>query len=114
MHPVGVGDLHDLEAERRLYAFDAPDACHEPEAFEVIERRHDRLLAAHRQMRAQDQSGDVLLWEKAVMTWGDPECCASALPMLRLRCHGWIHSSATSMPDENWGGRSGASTVRVA
>src|SRR5262245_42472343 len=46
MHPIGVGDLHDLEAKRRLYAADAPDTCYEPEQFKIIERRHSRLLAA--------------------------------------------------------------------
>jgi hypothetical protein len=50
MHAVGVGDLHDAEAERRLHGTGAPDACHEPEPFEVIERRHHRLIAAPRKM----------------------------------------------------------------
>ena len=50
VHHVGVGDLLGPKAERRLYLPQAPDARHEAEPLEIIERGHDRLLAAHRQI----------------------------------------------------------------
>jgi hypothetical protein len=50
MDTIGVGDLLDTESERRLHTSDAPDACHEPEQFKIIERSHDALFATPRQM----------------------------------------------------------------
>src|SRR5262249_24662283 len=57
MHAIGVGDLHDLEAEQCLHAPDAPDACHKPEEFKIIECGYHGLLATTRQVGEPFEAG---------------------------------------------------------